>query len=223
MGIDARVAGRGLRDEARDGVPAGGEPDDPHARGRRLWTGVRLRAQQAHGSLDVMDRRIGARRPAVRGQAITQHRARKAALREPLRRFESLLVDDHALVAAARHDEQGDAIGDGTRPEEGQRRPGDVLGIAVAQGACGARSTKATRAVTRSPPGAPCGQSTTVSPAGSVVVTAAGASGACVVSIRASMTREKCGAASMRQYDSGRKKKDRPCGLSFICLPELIS
>ena len=52
-----------------------------------------------------MNGRIGARCPAIGRQAVAQHRALEASLREPFRRFESFLVDDYALITAARNDE----------------------------------------------------------------------------------------------------------------------
>ena len=170
----------------------------------------RSRAQQADGTLNIVDRHIGARRPAIRRQAITQHGALEAALREPFRRLESFLVDDHAFVPAARHDEQRDAIGGGRGAEE---RSGWARvmcsAIAVTQGALrrtlheGLRARSRVRRRVR-----PAARASTVSPAGSVVATAACASGSERHQQREIMTRDGCSgdscAASMtRAHEKG--------------------
>ena len=132
-GIDAWIANRRLADVARHRVSAGRETDDADAVGVRGPVRATRTAQQAHRALDVVDGHVRACRPAVGRQAVTQHRAFEPALREPLRRLEALLVDDHAFITTARHDEQRDAIGIRLRPEPGERGARDVLGVPVAQ------------------------------------------------------------------------------------------
>ena len=90
-------------------------------------------AQQAHGAHRVVDRRIRAVCPPIRGQAITQYGGCETALGEPLRRFDAFLVDDHAHVAAARHDEQRDAVVGHPGFEQRQRRACHVLREPIAQ------------------------------------------------------------------------------------------
>src|SRR3546814_1216299 len=81
----------------------------------------------------IGERDIRPRLPAVTWQSIGEHIGADPARREPAAKLVSLLVDHHALIAAARRDQQRRAIGP-HRAKDRQPRPRDMLDGAILEG-----------------------------------------------------------------------------------------
>ena len=66
----------------------------------------RLRAQQPHRALRVLQRRVRTGCPPVGRQPVEENEDRDAALRQPARRLEAFLVDHHVAIATAGQQQQ---------------------------------------------------------------------------------------------------------------------
>ena len=70
----------------------------------------RPRPDQPHRALGILQRDVGARRPALAGQAIGQHEHGIAQFGEHVRHADTLVADRYEAVGAARNDQQRQAV-----------------------------------------------------------------------------------------------------------------
>ena len=71
---------------------------------------MRAGTDEAHGALRILQRHIGAIRPAVGREAIAQHEDGDAGAVQAARTFEAFLVEHNTAIAAAGRQQQRGAV-----------------------------------------------------------------------------------------------------------------